>query len=372
MARRMLGGRRIRNPAMPEASAPGGSNPARFIRSRVRVPTPTPGADADRVLAERHGYKPPEPPPGTDPRLWCEIHHRLMHISRPPFRWVHCPLCLPEYQGATAASTGRVSIRTGLRCARDRCKAIARYDLWGVPVCGATCVARVGDGAPVRPLRCVLRVVAIPCPRSERWIILACYPLGYQSWDAGFRTRMVRLHWWLPARDLPGSTRLVIPPIRAIERLRATRLGTRVGACVSVHDDDVMAHFLQRLTRALAPVSSFPDLRVALFDWRRGGVRPWIDTTLEPAIRHGQQVIARMRAGLEKAEVRKQDRISGAIVTSQMRRELRRKPFEYDAEGCGFALPEPADAAPDLGLDGHEGQPGADDEPTPEPKTHTG
>jgi len=219
---------------------------------------------------------------------------------------------------------------------------------------------------------CVLRVVAIPCPRSQRWIILACYPLGWQSWHASFRSRMVRLHWWLPGRDLPGSTRLVIPPIRAIERLRKTRLGTVTGAVVSVHDDDVMAHFLKRLTRALAPVSSFPDLRVALFDWRRGGERPWIDTTLEPAIRHGQRVIARVRACLQEAEVRKQDRISGAIVTSQMRRKLRREPFEHDTEGRRFALPEPAATAPDLGLDGHERQPGADDQPAPEPKTHTG
>jgi len=250
---------------------------------------------------------------------------------------------------------------------------VAHYDLWGVPVCSPKCVAKIGDGAGVRPMGCVLRVIAIPSSRTQRWIILACYALGYQSWDRDFRTRMVRLSWWLPDRDLPGSTRLVIPPLRAIEVLRMTRLGTTIGACVSVHDDDVMAHFLQRLTRALAPTTkAFPDLRVALFDWRRGGVRPWIDTTLEPAIRHAQRVVARVRARLEEAKVRKQDRISGAIMTTQMGRELRRKPFEYDAEGCGFALPEPADATPDLGLDGHEGQPGADDESAPEPKTHTG
>src|SRR4030095_14745359 len=254
---------------MGHEPTPVGQTAPRFFRSRVRPPTP--GAVADQETAAAHGYVPPQPPPGTDPRLWCSIHHRLLVITKPPERRLFCAQCLPAYQLAGADGKGRVSLRTGLRCARIKCFAIARFDLWGVPVCSPRCVALIGNGAGVRLLGCVLRVIAFPAFTKGRWVVVAFYPSGIQA--GAFERRTIRIHWWVPGRPRPGSTLLRMPPCGP-----------------SVDDDRVCGYFLGRLARSLTikgRTNSFSILRGTLYDWRRGvGPRPWIETTLEPAIRH--------------------------------------------------------------------------------------
>ena len=180
---------------MGHEPTPVGQTAPRFFRSRVRRPAPEP--NPDETAAAAHGYTPPQPPPGTDPRLWCAIHHRLMVITKPPERRLHCPHCLPTYQLA-GANGGRVSVRMGLRCARIKCFQTARFDLWGVPVCSPKCVERIGHGNNVRLLGCLLRVVAVPAVTKGRWIVIAFYPSGLQR--GAFERRTIRIHWWVPGR----------------------------------------------------------------------------------------------------------------------------------------------------------------------------
>jgi hypothetical protein len=364
---------------MADAPIPDGRTAARFIRSQVRPP-PSPsqeGAQADRALAKRHGFKPPEPPPGTDPRLWCRIHHCLMRITHAPFRRLYCPYCLP------VPDAGRKSARTGLRCGRRGCFLMAHYDLWGVPVCSEKCVAKIGDGAGVRERGFVLRVVAIS--RGKGWVVVAFYPT---SWHTTGNV-VIRLHWWASRRKFPGSTFLRMPSLLMLKGRHWDRTGSTVGAAQTVLDDEVVASFLLRLGKSDQAFPQ-PELRAAICEWRMGkGPRPWIDTTLEPAIRHAESVLARFpnlrrqrpvalrRAGIYRTAVKppeetKQRRVRRAVVATQRGRKVW-KALECDTQRRGLPLPEePERLPPDRGLYGPERQLGGDDESPPEPKTHAG
>lgn len=371
---------------MADERPPLGQTASGFFRSRVKA-SPEPSPDAE--MAAAHGYEPPQPPPGTDPRLWCSIHHRAMVITRPPERRLHCPHCLPAYQLA-GSNGGRVSVSTGLRCARIKCFQIARYDLWGVPVCSPKCVALIGEGNNVRLLGCVLRVVAFPV-ESGRWVVVAFYASGIAR--GGFNRPTIRIHWWIPRRRYPGATLLRMPEMDAMAQRRKARTGSTVGCVESLDDDDVCGYFLGRLARSLTTSKSdgFQTLRLRLADWRRGRIpRPWIDTTLEPAIRHAADLLARVpalrdnrprkfqRAGasrptLKPAEEGKQYRIGGAVVSPELWGELTGKALHRDAQRRRLPLPEqPKRAAPDQRLDDDEGQLAGDDQATPQPKADAG
>jgi hypothetical protein len=373
---------------MGHERTPVGQTAPRFFRSRVRRPEPEP--NADETAAAAHGYVAPQPPPGTDPRLWCSIHHRLMVITKPPERRLHCPHCLPTYQLA-GANGGRVSIRMGVRCARIKCFARARFDLWGVPVCSPKCVARIGAGEGVRLLGCLLRVVAVPAATKGRWVVVAFYPSGLQR--GAFERRTIRMHWWVPGRRYPGSTLLRMPSEEVIASRRYTRTGSSNGIADSLEDDDVCGYFLGRLARSLSTTQtrSFHALQLQLADWRQGLVpRPWIDTTLEPAIRHVERLLARIpalrkwrpqrfqRAGafrptIKPAEDGNQYRIGRAVMPPELWGELRGKALRRDAQTRRLPLPEkPKRAAPDQRLDDDERELGSGDEAPPEPEADAG
>jgi hypothetical protein len=374
---------------MDDERTPVGQTAPRFFRSRVRTPDPEP--DADETTAAAHGYKPPEPPPGTDPRLWCHIHHRVMLITRPPERRLHCPQCLPYYQQA-GSNGGRVSVRTGLRCGRVKCFQIAHYDLWGVPVCSPKCVEQIGNGAGVRPLGCVLRVVAVPAETSGRWNVIAFYPSGWQT--GAFERQTIRIHWWVPNRYFPGSTFLRMPSEDAVAERRKLRTGSASGIVNSVLDDDVCGYFLARLARShqtTRRTNAFGPLRHVLADWRKGLVpRPWIDTTLEPAIRRAERLLARIpalrknrprrfrradafRPTIKPAEDGEQYGVGGAVMFPEGYRVLRGKALHRDAKTRRLPLPEqPKRAAPDQRLDDDQRQAGGDDQATPESEADAG
>jgi hypothetical protein len=371
---------------MGDERPPVGQTGPRFYRSRLKQPPADP--DADQVAAAAHGYKPPEPPPGSDPRLWCSMHHRAMVITKPPERRLHCPQCLPYYQQA-GANGGRVSVRTGLRCGRVKCFQIARYDLWGVPVCSPKCVDLIGQGAGVRLLGCVLRVVAFPAYTKGRWVVVAFYPSGLQR--GAFERRTIRIHWWVPGRRYPGSTLLRMPSVEVVSMRRYVRTGSYEGTADSLDDDDVCGYFLGRLARSLTTTDSFGPLHRTLADWRRGVVpRPWIETTLEPAIRHAERLLARIpalrqnrprrfrradafRPTIKPAEEGKQYRIGRAVMPPQLWGVLRGEALRRDAQTRRLPLPEqPKRAAPGQGVDDDEREPGRDDKPPPEPEADAG
>ncbi len=374
---------------MDDERTPVGQTAPRFFRSRVRIPDPEP--DADEETAAAHGYVPPQPPPGTDPRLWCNIHHRVMLITRPPERRLHCPHCLPHYQQA-GANGGRVSIRMGLRCARVKCRQIAHFDLWGVPVCSPKCVDLIGNGAGVRPLGYVLRVVAFPAEVSGRWNVVAFYPSGRQT--GAFERRTIRIHWWIPHRRFPGSTLLRMPSGDAVAERRKLRTGSASGIVDSLSDDDVCGYFLGRLARSqqtTTRTNSFGPLPRVLADWRKGLVpRPWIDTTLEPVIRHAERLLARVpalrhnrptrfqRAGavrptIKPAEDGQQYGVGGTIMFPEGWRVLRGKALRRDAQRRHLPLPdEPKSPAPDQRLDDDQRERRGDDKAPPEPEADAG
>lgn len=371
---------------MTQERPPVGQTAPRFFRSRVRQPPAEP--DADAVAAAAHGYVPPAPPPGSDPRLWCSIHHRVMVITKPPERRLHCPHCLPTYQLA-GADGGRVSVRMGLRCARIKCFQMARYDLWGVPVCSPKCVELIGQGAGVRLLGCVLRVVAFPAWTKGRWVVVAFYPSGLQ--DGAFERRTIRMHWWVPRRRYPGATLLQMPTATLVATRRYLRTGSTTGIVDSLDDDDVCGYFLGRLARSLTTTESFGPLRRALAEWRRGRApRPWIDTTLEPAIRHVERLLARIpalrqnrprrfyhagafRPTIKPAEEGKQYRIGRAVMPPELWGVLRGEALRRDAQTRRLPLPEkPKRPAPRERVDDDERQPGRDDQSPPEPEADAG
>jgi len=378
-------------PAMTDARTPGGAEP-RFFRSRVRTPSRspvgTPGTDADAANAAAHGYVPPQPPPGTDPRLWCRIHHRPMHMTLPPERRVHCPQCIPSYQ-SIRANGGRASVRTGLRCARVNCWQMGHYDLWGVPVCSPRCVQLIGEGVGVRPLGVPLRVIAIPGV-SGGWTLMAFYASSHSAWW-GIKGGTIRIHWWLRGRRFPGATLLRLPPLESIRHARAVRTGCKSGAQLTFEDDDLVAYFLVRFARSETQPFDFAGLVVALMDWRRGrGPRPWIDSTLEPAIRHAERLLERVpslrrnvprcfrhadvfRPRYKVPEEGEQHSVRGAMMAPELWGELRGEALRRDAETRRLPLPdEPEASAPRDGLDEDQWQPGADDESAPEPEADTG
>jgi hypothetical protein len=374
---------------MADERTPVGQTAPRFFRSRVR--TPDPEVEADETAAAAHGYVPPEPPPGTDPRLWCHIHHRAMLITRPPERRLHCPHCLPHYQQA-GANGGRVSIRTGLRCGRVKCFQIAHYDLWGVPVCSPKCVDLIGQGAGVRPLGCVLRVVAVPAETGGRWNVIAFYPSGRQT--GAFERRTIRIHWWVPNRYFPGSTLLRMPDEHVVATRRKVRTGSERGIVDSLWDDDVCGYFLARLARSQQTTTrtqAFGPLGRVLADWRQGLVpRPWIDTTLEPAIRHAERILARVpalrrnrprrfhhadvyRPTIKPAEDGEQHGVGSAVMPAQLWGVLRGKALRRDAQRRRLAFAQQAKrAAPAQRLDDHERQRHGNDESPPEPEADAG
>jgi hypothetical protein len=314
-----------------------------------------------------------------------------MLITRPPERRLHCPHCLPTYQLA-GANGGRVSVRIGLRCARIKCFARAKFDLWGVPVCSPTCVARIGAGEGVRLLGCLLRVVAVPAVTKGRWVLVAFYPSGLQR--GAFERRTIRIHWWVPRRRYPGSTLLQMPTERVVAMRRYQRTGSSVGIADSLEDDDVCGYFLGRLARSLSTTTrtrSFHALQLQLADWRHGhGPRPWIDTTLEPALRHVERLLARIpalrknrplrfqhagvsRPTLKPAEDGQQYRIGRAVMAPELWGELRGKALRRDAQTRRLPLPEePKRAAPAERLDDDERQLGRGDEAAPESEADAG
>jgi hypothetical protein len=314
-----------------------------------------------------------------------------MVITKPPERRLHCPHCLPTYQLA-GADGGRVSVTMGVRCARIKCFGRARFDLWGVPVCSPKCVARIGNGEGVRLLGCLLRVVAVPAVTKGRWIVVAFYPSGMQR--GAFERRTIRMHWWVPRRRYPGSTLLRMPSADVVAYRRFVRTGSHTGIADSLDDDDVCGYFLGRLARSLSTSTqtrSFHALQLQLADWRRGrGPRPWIDTTLEPALRHVERLLARIpalrhnrprrfqhagvyRPTIKPAEESKQYRVGRAVMPPQLWGELRGEALRRDAETRRLPLPEKAKrAAPDKGLDNDEGQLRGGDEAAPEPEADAG
>jgi len=258
---------------MPHALVPsdGVAAPARFIRSVVRPrPSALPAINpADAELAEAHGFKDPEPPKGTDPRLWCTVHHRPMRIlGFPGNRHIWCAQCAPSIRNPYTQSVG-------LECAARGCATPARWDVYGVPICGERCLERIGAGCRVRVPACALRVVGV---RSESGgtMLFACFPDRRRS-------QSVRLLWWQP-QDRDGRE----------VRLRWPKVRREQGApYVTVVTDQVLAHFFRRL--AYARVREARPVVRRLIRWEAGrGPCPWMPATLQPVLDR----LAAHRAGL--------------------------------------------------------------------------
>ena len=194
---------------MPHALVPsdGVAAPARFIRSVVRPrPSALPAINpADAELAEAHGFKEPEPSKGTDPRLWCRVHHRPMTVlGGLGVRRVWCPQCAPSIRNP-------YGYPDGLFCAAVRCGMPARWDVYGVPVCGERCVERIGAGCGVRMAACALRVVGVRSA-SGGTILFGWFP------DQRRRSQSLRLLWWHPGALDARSARLRWPKVRRGKR----------------------------------------------------------------------------------------------------------------------------------------------------------
>ena len=251
----------------PFIASEGVKGPPQFIRSVVRpLPGHTPGVDpAVAAVADRHGYEEPGPPPGTDPRLWCVVHHCAMRFTGPrQNRRVTCPRCVPAVRTSE-------SVPFGLRCAALGCAVTARWDLYGVPVCGARCVERIGAGGGVRPRACALRVVTYRCETG--WIVLACFPNGRHKARRGEADRSLRLQWWLPTATFPRNAVLRWPARGRERRLLRTTVLT----------DPVLAQLFRQLARC--QVAEARPLVRAIIPWERGlSPRPWLETTLEPVL----------------------------------------------------------------------------------------
>lgn len=238
-----------------------------------RSPGPRPSVPAPvHPSVAAHGYVEPQCPPGTDPRLWCSAHHCVLRITRAPDRRLWCPRCLP-------AAPWRYNQPFGLRCARQGCGRSAQFELWNVPVCSPACVARIGDGCPVRLRAAALRVIAYESNHAV--VVLAFFRNPTRSGDES----MIRIHWWFPSSQFARITLLRRP--RLAKRYQSGRdLG--VG-------DEAVSYFLVRLARAQA--ANARGVIPALVKWRAGkGPRPWVDTTLTGILERAAAARAEHRA----------------------------------------------------------------------------
>jgi hypothetical protein len=270
---------------MSDPGTPAEGAAPQFIRSVLPSAGSPPVPDV-AALVEAHGYKEPQCPPGTDARLWCPKHHRALAITGGRLRRIACPRCVPP--------VWRYNQPVGLRCARRGCGQTARYDLWGVPVCGSTCVAKIGEGCPVRQRAVALRVIAYETIESCAPIVLAFFWNGYRR-DRAIEDNMIRVHWWLPAARFGRITILRRPR-------KAKPYGTARDMSVS---DDVVAALIVRLARAR--VAEARAQLQALSRWRNGkGPRPWRDATLAPILER----VAAQRAALRarRADARRRRR----------------------------------------------------------------
>jgi hypothetical protein len=273
---------------MSDPGRPAEGAAPQFIRSVLRSAGSPPPSDVE-ALVEAHGYKEPQPPPGTDARLWCAVHHRKMAIVGGPWsRRISCPQCLPK--------VWRYNQPFGLRCARQGCGKTARYDLWGVPVCGSPCVQRIGDGCPVRPRAVALRVIAYQTIEGYGPVVLAFFWNGYRR-DRTIEDHMIRVHWWLPAASFGRIT-----------ILRRPRTAKPYGSPRDMRvSDEVIAALIVRLARAR--VAEARAQLLALNRWRNGkGPRPWADTTLQGILDRAWEQRAEHRA--RRADARRMRRLA--------------------------------------------------------------
>ena len=262
---------------MPHPLVPsdGVAAPARFMRSVVlpRPGGPPPVNPDAQALADAHGFTEPEPPPGTDPRLWCMRHHCAVRFygSRTNGR-VRCPRCVAHVRSSSSI---------GLRCAALGCRRAARWDVYGVPVCGTRCVERIGAGCGVRVHVCPLRVVAVRS-ESDQAILFGYFPArGRVRPDAP----SLRVQWWRPnAVDYVAILRW--------PKLERGKFKPRA----SVLTDEVLADLFVQLKR-VGVSEARPVVRAAM-QWMRGKAPcPWETTTLQPVLDRMAQVRRERWAG---------------------------------------------------------------------------
>ena len=254
---------------MPHALVPsdGVAQPARFIRSVVlpRPGGPLPVDPDAQALADAHGFTEPEPPPGTDPRLWCMEHHRPRRLMGGHGSYhARCIACAPP------VFPHRVR---GERfwCAAHGCRQAARWDVYGVPVCGVGCVERIGVGCGVRVHACALRVVAVRS-ESDQAIIFGCFPHRARV-RPGESPHSLRVHWWC-SNTTAGRVAVLRWP--KLERGKFTPRAT-------VLTDDVLADLFVQLARVGVPEAR-PVVRAAM-RWARGKTAcPWETATLQPVL----------------------------------------------------------------------------------------